>query len=155
MFRRIFGGIFAFGLLELFLLIAAGSRFGALPVFGIVLLTGALGVIVIRHFGVKSLTSLQSEMRGSAINRIPVGHGILGAIAGVLLIMPGLIGDLLGLLLLLPPIQRWITARYLKVPEGSFSTSSGSHGRIIVIEGEATDIDDGAVRPNSSDQRLP
>jgi UPF0716 protein FxsA len=154
-FKRIFGGILVFALLELFLLIWAGSRFGALPVFGIILLTGAAGVMVIRHFGVQSLTRLQAEVRGSAIARPSMGQGLLGALAGALLIMPGLLGDALGLFLLLPPVQRWIAGRYLRVPEGSFRSSAGSYGRVIVIEGEATEADKGPVRPNPTEPRLP
>jgi UPF0716 protein FxsA len=142
---RILGLILGGGLIELFLLIAAGSRFGAMPVFAVVIMTGLAGGMIVRHFGLKSLASLQAELRGTGSAEEAISKGVVGTIAGLLLILPGLIGDALGLLLLVPAIQSWLIRLLLSKSGGAggFETRHNHHRRVIVIEGEAQEIDEG------------
>lgn len=153
MFKRIFGTILAGGILELFLLIAAGSRFGALPVFAEIIVSAIIGGTVIRHYGLRSLARLQAEMQGAGEAKEVTSHGMFGTIAGVLLILPGIIGDIVGFLLLIPAVQRFLLSRFVQVPgAGPGHSRSGGYERIIVIEGEATEINGNPAPPPSPER---
>ena len=153
MFKRIFGTILAGGIAELFLLIAAGSKFGALPVIAEIIVSAIIGAAVIRHFGLRSLVRLQAEMQSVGQATEVVSHGVFGTIAGVLLISPGLLGDIAGALLLIPAVQKFLLLRFIHVRgNGAGFTHTAGHERIIVIEGEATEIAGDAVPPPSSER---
>ncbi len=156
MFQRIFGIITLGGVAELFLLIAAGARFGALPVFAEIVLSAVIGGTVIRHFGIRSLSRMQAEMQGNVLNRSSLSGGLFGSIAGLLLILPGFIGDAVGLLLLIPAVQIFLLSRFT-----GFSTPQAGpqqprpYGRVVVIEGEATEIASDTTATPVSPEKLP
>jgi UPF0716 protein FxsA len=97
-----------FPLLELWLLIEAGDAIGGWAVIGLVVLTGLLGIGLLRLQGRMILGRLRAAL---ALGEAPeVGarelfNGLCVALAGLLLIFPGFVSDGLALLLLVPALR--------------------------------------------------
>ncbi len=112
-------------LLELWLLIEVGSGIGGLSTIALCLLTAAIGGLLIRWQGMSTLLDAQKRMmHGEA----PVDHGLHGvmiALAGLLLFTPGFITDSIGFLLLFPPFRRLLISRLL--PFQQIDSSGGSN----------------------------
>ncbi len=95
-------------IVELFVLIEVGGRIGGLYTIGLVLLTAAGGLFLVRLQGMSVLARAQSHL---AENRVPVGEivdGLFLLLAGGFLLFPGFITDAFGLLLLIPVLRRII-----------------------------------------------
>lgn len=102
-------------ILEIVGFIQVGDWIGAGPTIGLLLLSAMLGVFLVRHRGLASLTRAQTA---TAQGEAPIGtvlDGFCEVIAGILLIIPGFLTDLFGLLLLIRPLRRrigrWLLAR--------------------------------------------
>jgi len=102
-------------LLELYVLIEVGSGIGGIATIALCLFTAALGGLIIRIQGIRTLLSAQQEMAQGLAQAEHALHGILLAIAGVLLFLPGLITDSLGFLLLIPAIRVFLMKKSIKV----------------------------------------
>ncbi len=104
-----------FPLAELAVMIQVGSWVGVWPTILAVVLTGVLGVALVRSQGLAVLRQASAAAeRGEA----PVGavfHGFCIVFAGILLIVPGFITDTVGLLLFAPFVRgalgRWLLDR--------------------------------------------
>ena len=111
MLRLLFLLFITIPLLELWLLIEVGSGIGGLSTIALCLLTAALGGFLIRYQGLSTLLDAQKRM---AHGEAPIDHGLHGlmiALAGVLLFTPGFITDSIGFLLLFPPFRRFLIGR--------------------------------------------
>lgn len=96
---------------EIYVLLAAGSAFGVLPVIAACLFTAFLGGFIIRLQGLAALNAARSDLQ---TGRLPVDSAVDGAlliVAAPFLMTPGFITDALGFFLLIPPARRLI-ARY-------------------------------------------
>lgn len=95
-------------ILEIVGFIQVGDWLGAGPTIGLLALSAVVGVLLVRHQGLASLTRAQAAAaRGEA----PIGtvlDGFCAVLAGILLIIPGFLTDLLGLALLIRPLRRGI-----------------------------------------------
>ncbi|WP_372397870.1 FxsA family protein [Azospirillum sp. HJ39] len=95
-------------ILEIVGFIQVGDWLGAGPTIGLLILSAVVGVLLVRHQGLASLTRAQAAAaRGEA----PIGtvlDGFCAVLAGILLIIPGFLTDLLGLVLLIRPLRRGI-----------------------------------------------
>ncbi|ALG70305.1 exlusion protein FxsA [Azospirillum thiophilum] len=95
-------------ILEIVGFIQVGDWLGAGPTIGLLALSVVVGVLLVRHQGLASLTRAQAAAaRGEA----PIGtvlDGFCAVLAGILLIIPGFLTDLLGLALLIRPLRRGI-----------------------------------------------
>ncbi|MEQ1717784.1 MAG: FxsA family protein [Hyphomicrobium sp.] len=131
--------VLAFPVLEIALLIKAGSVLGFWPVLGIVIATAFLGAGVIRSRGLAVFSRLFASLEAGRSGLEPMADTLLAVTGGMLLIFPGLISDTLGALLLLPPVRaaliRTGLAKMLaggivrtEVYEGRFSTGARSSG---------------------------
>jgi UPF0716 protein FxsA len=102
-------------ILEIVGFIQVGDWIGAGPTIGLLLLAAVIGVLLIRHRGLASLSRVQgAALQGdAALNGLL--DGVCVVIAGVLLIIPGFLSDLLALVLLIPPLRRvmgrWLVGR--------------------------------------------
>jgi UPF0716 protein FxsA len=93
-------------LLELALLIKVGQSIGFWSTMGIIVVTAALGVAVMRSHGIKTMQRAQASLAEGKTPVQSVVDGTFIMFAGLLLISPGLITDLVGLMLLIPPVRR-------------------------------------------------
>ncbi|SMF62540.1 UPF0716 protein FxsA [Azospirillum oryzae] len=95
-------------ILEIVGFIQVGDWIGAGPTIGLLALSAVVGVLLVRHQGLASLTRAQAAAaRGEA----PIGtvlDGFCAVLAGILLIIPGFLTDILGIVLLIGPLRRGI-----------------------------------------------
>jgi len=130
-------------IVELFVLIEIGGHIGGIYTIGLVLLTAACGLFLVRLQGTSMLARAQAHL---AENRVPVGEvidGIFLLLAGGFLLFPGFITDAFGLLLLIPPLRRIIGIvlwRGLQA-RGSVRTWAGRQDfDTEIVEGEYEDV---------------
>lgn len=88
--------------LELAVLIKVGGVIGVLPTLALIILTGVLGVFLLRIAGVATSLRVREQLARGEPPQRELMQGMLTALGGLLLILPGFIGDLVGLLCLLP-----------------------------------------------------
>ncbi|NOX94268.1 MAG: FxsA family protein [Alphaproteobacteria bacterium] len=99
---------------EIYVLLAAGSAFGVLPVIGACLATAFLGGWIIRLQGLAALNIAQQDMRDG---RLPVASAINGAlliVAAPFLMTPGFLTDAIGFALLIPPLRLFLARLAIK-----------------------------------------
>lgn len=101
----------AIPVLELWLLIKVGSAIGALPTIVLVLLTAMVGVVLLRHQGLKILLRGRQRITAGELPTTEMLEAMVLAISGVLLLAPGFATDTLGFLGLVPPLRRWLLAK--------------------------------------------
>nr|WP_255636166.1 FxsA family protein [Azospirillum sp. 412522] len=114
-------------ILEIVGFIQVGDWIGAGPTIGLLALSAVVGVLLVRHQGLASLSRAQAAAaRGEA----PIGtvlDGFCAVLAGILLIIPGFLTDILGIALLIRPLRRgvgrWLLGR-LGTGMPVFTTSS-------------------------------
>src|SRR5581483_3686324 len=95
----------------LFILIAAKISFSL--AFGLLLLTSAAGILLLKHAGRARLLRLHTAVSQSGVIGLEAGgEAFLTVAAGILLLLPGFITDAAGLFLLMPPVRRRIQARF-------------------------------------------
>lgn len=121
---------------ELYLLLLAAAKIGALTTLLLLILGAFAGMAVMRHHGMASLPRLRSALAVGQSPARPILEAMLAQIAGVLLILPGFVSDAVGVCLLIAPLRRWLAAR-LAGPAGTVS-SAQTH----IIEGEFRSRDD-------------
>jgi len=130
--KTIFFLFIAVPLLELYVLIEVGSGIGGIATIALCLFTAALGGILIRIQGIRTLLSAQQQMaHEGTLPATHALHGILLVIAGLLLFLPGLITDSLGFLLLIPSIRELLIKRVAQFPT--------SPTKEVVLEAEIID----------------
>lgn len=95
-------------MIELYLLIMLGSRIGAMPTIGLIVLTGVLGASLARQQGLSVLSRIQREMASGKPPAQELVEGALIVVGGIVLLTPGIITDLFGFSLLVPPIRKAI-----------------------------------------------
>jgi UPF0716 protein FxsA len=138
-------------LLELYLLVWAGSVFGFWPTMGITLLSAILGGALAKREGLKvwrswrrALTELRPPEQG-------VIDGVLVLVGATLLISPGVLTDVVGILFLVPFTRR-IGARVIRraldrrIADGRLRVVSvaqaGGNARWDVVDTSGVSVDD-------------
>lgn len=101
-------------LLEVFLLVKAGSAIGAFPVIGLCVLTAVIGAALLRLQSRDALNQLRADMEANRPPVEPAVHGVLLLAAAPLLLTPGFATDAVGFLLLVPAVRRIIGRRALR-----------------------------------------
>ncbi len=100
-------------IVEIYVLLTAGSAFGVLPVVAACVGTAILGGALIRIQGLAALNSARRELNEGSP---PVGSAVDGAllvVAAPFLMTPGFVTDAVGFALLIPPVRRWLGAQAL------------------------------------------
>src|SRR5210317_269045 len=93
-------------MVELYLLIMLGSRIGAMPTIGLIVLTGIIGATLARQQGLSVLMKIQREMAAGKPPTQKLVEGALIVVGGIVLLTPGIITDIFGFSLLIPPIRK-------------------------------------------------
>jgi len=117
MLRILFALFILVPLLELYVLIEVGSGIGGLSTIALCLLTAALGGFLIRWQGMSTLIDAQKRMAHGEIPAEHAFHGLMIALAGVLLFIPGFVTDTVGFLLLVPLLRKLIINRLLPIQQ--------------------------------------
>ena len=98
-------------LVELILLIQVGQVIGVLPTVAVVLATGIGGAALARREGLRTLSSIQTELAGGRVPGRALMDGAAILFGGALLLTPGILTDVFGLSLLLPVTRGWFRRR--------------------------------------------
>ena len=112
--------VLALPFIEIALFIVIGQAIGVLPTLLGIIITGAIGALVLRWQGMGVLRQMQMRFSRGEMPARQMGDAVLIGLAGVLLLLPGYFTDLVGLVLLLPWTRALIyrlLARNLKVVE--------------------------------------
>lgn len=140
MFPRLLFLFIFLPMVELYLLIVLGSRIGAMPTIGLIVLTGVIGATLARQQGVSTLSKIQNELRQGRAPARELLEGALIVVGGIVLLTPGILTDLFGFSLLIAPI-RWALCEKLSA---SFLSSTK--------EGKAwSNVGFGSFKKNSDD----
>jgi len=130
-----------------------GSLVGVLPTVALVIITSILGAALLRIQGFGALTRIRATMEAGGAPGRDVVHGLMIALAGLLLVIPGFFTDLLGLLLFLPPVREFVW-RLLKSRIVMVDAShDGAHGfrregpRIIDLDADDFTRKDDSRKP--------
>lgn len=134
--------VIGFPLLEFYILLEVGSAIGSIPTIFIVVFTMVLGVLLMRHQGIYTLSRIKKSMDKGEVPAMAMFESVFIFFAAVLLLIPGFITDTMGVLLLITPLRSLLVRRILgmsrfKPPPGSGpGASSGPMGAGRIIEGE-------------------
>jgi UPF0716 protein FxsA len=109
-------------IIEIALFIQVGGWLGLWQTLGIVVLTAAVGTVLVRTQGLQTIRTLQANLERGGDPVGPIAHGALILLAGVLLLTPGFFTDAVAVALLVPPIRaaviRWGAARLTVIVAG-------------------------------------
>lgn len=126
-------------LIEIYLLIAIGSKIGALPTIALIIFTAGLGVTLLRIQGFLTLTKIRQSLDQGELPAATMLGGLMLLIAGALLLTPGFFTDAIGFICLVPSIRSKIANSLLKraiVAQYNKKADSQGHGERITLEGE-------------------
>ncbi len=93
-------------ILEMWVLISVGSKIGALPTIGLVLLTAIIGLGLLRQQGFTTLMRARQRMDAGEVPAQEMAEGLCLAVGGALLLTPGFITDTIGFFCLIPGLRR-------------------------------------------------
>ena len=111
----------------MYLLITVAGYIDALPTIGLVMFTAVIGVSLLKHQGLETLTRGTQKMRAGELPAQEMAEALLLAVAGALLITPGFVTDIIGFLILFPPSRVWIASVLLaRVQVRGFHAHTGS-----------------------------
>lgn len=133
-------------LLELFILIQVGDEIGAAFTIGLVLLTAAVGLALLRQQGYSTLMRAREKAAQGQVPAEEMLGGVFVALGGMLLLLPGFITDVIGLCCLLPPLRRLflkgLLSRWLVAGGMSVHVRRSETDRVIEGEFERDDKTD-------------
>ena len=90
-----------------------GGLIGVLPTLALVVATTLLGAALLRIQGIGALGRIRQTLEAGGAPGRELVHGLMIALAGLLLVIPGFFTDILGLLLFIPPLRE-VVWRFLK-----------------------------------------
>ena len=119
-------------------LIWLGRFVGVVPVLALVVLGILAGSALIRRSGANIFTMMNSPASDKKAVSGGAAKSVLGALAGLLLIIPGIISDFIALALLLPAVRRRVARFFEAHVTGDFTVHPGG----TVIDVEAVEIEE-------------
>jgi len=124
-------------LAEIWLLLQVGGTIGALPTIGLVVLTAAVGAVLVRAQGFSTILEVRRSLDAGEVPAVAIVEGIFLLVAGALLLTPGFVTDAIGFACLVPPLRRAVILRFIetRVIRSHHAAEAGSH-RGHVFEGE-------------------
>jgi UPF0716 protein FxsA len=115
--------------IEIALFIEIGGRLGTWPTIGVVMLTAAIGTVLLRTQGLATLGELRRRLEAGEDPGAALAHGAMILVAAVLLLTPGFFTDAVGFLLLAPPMRaaaiRFARSRMVRVQMGAGTRMGG------------------------------
>lgn len=140
---------------EISLFIVIGGQIGALPTILIIILTAAIGTVLLRRQGGAALVALKRDIDRGEMPFAAIGHAVTVAIAGLLLLTPGFITDAAGFALFMPAVRRWLWRRLSGLVDFRTVGAAGPAGPRRSGRGSTIDLDedDYAAHPHGADPR--
>jgi len=132
--RSLLGLLLLIPLVDAFVLVAIVNWdvLTALETVALVVLTGLLGMLLVRAEGRNTLARFQRKAVSGSVPTDELVNGGLLIAAGAFLLTPGLVTDFIGLLLVVPPtrlpiriaLKRWVIVPYLDSKTGGFASGN-------------------------------
>lgn len=143
-------GFLALVILEIVLLIQLGGAIGIWLTLAWIVLTGALGIILLKGVAMLGSESLSTRVEVFRDVKSHAAHRSLVLIAGLFLFLPGPTTDVIGILLLFPPIRSVVIrliSRWLNL--------HAKHASTAVVDGEWRDVSaqKSNTKPDSSEKQ--
>ena len=152
--------LIALPLIEIAGFALVGSLIGVLPTVALAIATTVLGAVLLRIQGFGALMRIRATLEAGGTPGRDVVHGLMIALAGLLLVVPGFFTDALGLVLFLPPVRelvwRFLKARIVVVGTAGRAAHGFRREGPRTIELDADDFarrDDTPPRPAIDDDR--
>lgn len=128
--RTLIGLLLLIPLADALFLVFVGAQIGWIETVLIVVLTGLIGILLVRAEGRNTIVRIQRKLARGDLPTNELMDGALLLIAGAFLLTPGLITDAIGLLLTLPPtrypirtaLKKWVVTPYLDRQTDGFAT---------------------------------
>jgi UPF0716 protein FxsA len=141
--------ILAIPVIEIAIFIQVGGLIGVWLTLALVLLSAAVGILLVRSQGVLTLSRLRQSMAELSDPSEQLAHGAMILFAGALLLIPGFFTDILGFALLIPPVRlatfRWLRGR-IRIKGFAMGRSAGRPaGDDGVIDGEFEELPQGKL----------
>lgn len=158
--RWVLLGLLVIPLVDIALLIYVAGQIGAVATVLLVVLTGLIGLLLVRAEGRHTLNNIQRKVtQGEAPTDELLDGGFLIA-AGAFLLTPGLVTDGIGLLLVLPPsryvirkaVKQWIVVPALDRKSGGFVTGNVYVGGFPNMGGDGDGAGSGMYQSDTGDQ---
>ncbi|CAD7049253.1 membrane protein FxsA [Pseudorhizobium endolithicum] len=128
--------------------VVVGQWVGVWSTLALVLLSGMLGMLLLRMQGLQVLRQLSEEGREGRVPGETIVHGAMIVVASLLLMIPGFITDIIGIALFIPSLRRLIWSsigrRFVVAGSSSFrreyrytgKQNTGSQGRVVDLDEE-------------------
>ncbi|AOE50838.1 FxsA family protein [Kangiella sediminilitoris] len=123
-FRNFLIVLLLIAIAEIYVLIGVGGVIGTAPTVFLVLLTGVIGISMLRQQGFSVFARLQEKMQQGQPPAQEMVEGVLLIIAGAFLITPGFITDIIGFLWLIPQTRVYFARLLIK--KGTFKVQGVS-----------------------------
>jgi UPF0716 protein FxsA len=133
----VFLAILSVPLIEIGLFVTLGGAIGLWPTLAWVILTAALGILVLKGVAMYGAVTLSRDMSELRDPLSPIAHRVMVVLAAGLLILPGFFTDALGLLLLIPPVRLVL----IKLIGRRLARTGNLSSQAVVIEGEWEEAD--------------
>ncbi len=102
-----------FFVLELYVLVMVASHVGVLATMGLLLLSCAAGMLLLRVYGLSMSMKMRQDLMQGVLPENPLINGLCLTAAAFLFMFPGFVSDFIAVLLLLPAVRRWLLALLL------------------------------------------
>lgn len=134
-------------LIEIALFVVIGGWLTLWPTLAIVIVTGALGTVMIRQQGFRVMQNVQRALDTLGDPLAPLAHGAMILFAGALLLTPGFLTDAVGFLLLVPAVRgavlNWMVRSrvHVRVFGARAGAQTATPARDDIIDAEFRDLD--------------
>ncbi len=105
----------AIAIAEVYVLIGVGGLIGTGPTIALIILTGVIGVNMLKGQGISVFARFQEKLATGQAPAEEMVEGVLLVVAGAFLITPGFLTDTLGFLWLIPQSRDWFAKKLIKL----------------------------------------
>lgn len=108
---------------DIYILVQLAQSIGFWQTLALIILTGAIGLEIVRREGLYVLVKLQRSVTAGEATRNALEIGLL-VLSGILMIVPGIVTDVAGFILVFRPVRERIAAKYSGNSNVEFQTFS-------------------------------
>ena len=121
-------------IVEMLVLFEVSDHIGGLYTVGLVVLTAAIGIQVLKQQGLSTLTRAQKRLESGELPAQEILEGLFLAVGGAFLLTPGFISDTAGFIFLIGPTRKLLVAWLIRSGKFTF-ISKGSSGSTFTASG--------------------
>jgi UPF0716 protein FxsA len=122
--RLLFIFLIVVPIVEMLLLFEVSDHIGGLYTVGLVVLTAAIGIQVLKQQGLSTMTRAQKRLESGELPAQEILEGLFLAVGGAFLLTPGFITDTAGFIFLIGPTRKLIVRWLIRSGKFTFFTSA-------------------------------